>query len=227
MNRRIAKLLSDFGFFVFGEFYGSLGNPSPVYITSKKLYSHPDKMKTVSREIAKFMKGKDFDLVAGTEVSGTPLAIAVSLTTQKPFVYVRRRKGKDGKRHPVIEGLERRGEKVLVVDDGIGTGKTKMEFIRMLKKRGLVVKHVLVLYDAGINYLPYYKNNRIKVHSFVKHNDLVRYMKKNGYISKELSGRLIDFWINLKALQKDRKKWKQFVALAKSEGFDTQEEINQ
>lgn len=220
MNKRIAKLLSDFGFFVFGEFYGSLGNPAPLYITSKKLYSHPDKMKIVSEEVAKFMQGKDFDLVAGTEVSGAPLAMAVSLTTQKPFVYIRRRREKDGKRYPVIEGLNRKGENVLVVDDGIGTGKAKMKFIEMLKRKGLIVKDVLVLYDAGIGYLPYYQENNIKVHSFVRHNALVQYMQQNGYISKALAGKLYNIWKNLKLLQDDREKWKEFVAQARAEGFD-------
>lgn len=222
MNIRIAKLLSDFGFFMFGEFYGSLGNPSPLYITSKKLYSQPDKMKIVSEEVAKFMKGKEIDLIAGNAVSGTPLAMAVSFATQKPFVYVRLKKEKNGKQTEVLEGLFRRGEKVLVVDDGIGNGQTKMKFIEMLKRKRLVVEEVLVLYDAGLDYLPYYKENGIQVHSFVQHNDLVRYMEENGYISHELAGQMYNIWVNLTGWQKDKEKWDQFVALARSEGFDNQ-----
>lgn len=222
MNIRIAKLLSDFGFFMFGKFYGSLGNPSPLYITSKKLYSQPDKMKVISEEVAKFMQGRDIDLIAGTEVSGTPLAMAISFATFKPFVYIRRKREKDGKRREVLEGLYQRGEKVLVVDDGIGTGITKMKFIEMLKRKGLLVKDVLVLYDAEIGYLTYYQENNIKVHSFVSHNQLVSFMEKGGYISKALAGMLYDIWKNLPVWQKNQEKWKKFVALAKQEGFNSE-----
>ncbi|MFA6391713.1 MAG: phosphoribosyltransferase family protein [Patescibacteria group bacterium] len=219
MNKRIAKLLSDFGFFVFGKFYGSLGEPSPIYITSKRLYSHPDKMKVVSEEIADFMKGKSIDLVAGTMVSGTPLAMAVSLASHKPFIYLRQKTKKDGSLVTLLEGLYRKGESVLVVDDGIGTGSTKERFIKTLQKKGLVVKDVLVLYDAGVEYIPFYAKHKIKIHSFVKHNDLVKFMVKNGYISKKLGDYMYDIWKNLKEWQKDQKKWNEFVSLAKSEGF--------
>lgn len=220
MNKRIAKLLSDFGFFVFGKFYGSLGEPSPIYITSKKLYSHPDKMHVVSEEITKFMKGKQIDLVAGTMVSGTPLAMAVSLASQKPFIYLRQKSGKDGSKVTFLEGLYRKGENVLVVDDGIGTGGTKERFIKKLQRKGLKVNHVLVMYDAEVGYNPFYEKNKISIHSFVKHNDLVKYMVDNGYISKKLASYMYDIWKNLKAWQKDQKKWDEFVAIAKSEGFN-------
>ena len=220
MNTRIAKLLSDFGFFVFGKFYGSLGDPSPIYITSKKLYSHPDKMQVVSEEIASFMKGKEIDLVAGTMVSGTPLAMAASLTSQKPFIYLRQKKRSNGSIETSLEGLYRKGENVLVVDDGIGTGATKERFIKKLQENGLVVKHVLVMYDAEVVYNPFYDDNNITIHSFVKHNDLVDYMIKNGYVSIKLGEYMYNIWRNLEEWQKDEKKWEEFVALAKLEGFN-------
>jgi len=207
---------------MFGRFYGSLGYPSPLYIASKKLYSQPDKMKIISEEIAKFMKRKKIDLVAGNAVSGTPLAMAVSLASQKPFVYLRYKKEKGHQTKTVLEGLYRKGERVLVVDDGIGSGRTKEQFIKKLKRKGLTVKNVLVLYDAEVKKLPFYKEKRIKIHSFVKHNDLVNYMERHGYISKELADQMHDFWKNLKEWQRDEKKWREFVALAKSEGFDHQ-----
>lgn len=224
MNTRIAKLFADFGFFEFGKFHGSLGDPSPLYVTSKRLYSQPDKMAVLSEEIIKFTKGKKFDIIAGSDTSGTPLAVAVSLAAGIPFVYTRRRRDKKGDKKKVIEGLYRRGERALVVDDGIGTGQTKVKFITRLKRAGIVVKDVLVLYDAGIKHMPYYQKNKIRVHSFVQHNDLVKYMRKNGYISRELSDYMIDIWKDLKGWQDDGEKWKKFVGLAKKEGFRTQNE---
>ena len=137
MNKRIAKLFADFGFFEFGVFHGSLGDPSPLYITSKRLYSQPDKMVVLSEEIIKFMAGKKFDIIAGSDTSGTPLAVAVSLAAGIPFVYTRKRRTKEGTKEKVIEGLYRKGERALVVDDGIGTGQTKVKFIKRLKKPGL------------------------------------------------------------------------------------------
>lgn len=219
MNKRIAKLFADFGFFEFGTFYGSLGDPAPLYITSKRLYSQPDKMEVLSEEIIKFMVGKKYDLIAGSDTSGTPLAVAVSLAAHLPFVYTRKRRTKKGDKEQVIEGLYRRGEKALVVDDGIGTGQTKKQFIIRLKKAGIIVHDVLVLYDAQVPRLPYYQKNKIKIHSFVQHNQLIRYMVKDNYISKKLGDYMIDIWKNLKSWQKDKAKWKQFVAFAKKEGF--------
>ena len=86
------------------------------------------------------------DRIAGIPFAGLPLAVATSLAGQIPLLYARPEAKTYGTARR-IEGLHAPGERVIVIDDIVTDGTSKLEAIAPLEAAGLVVKDILVLVD--------------------------------------------------------------------------------
>ena len=60
----------------------------------------------------------NFDILAGLEMGGIPLAVALSIKTSKPVVFVRK-KAKEYGTNKIAEGIDITGKKLVVVEDVI------------------------------------------------------------------------------------------------------------
>lgn len=220
MNIAIADILLRHGGFSFGNHSGSLGKDLPFYIASRKLYANPHDMELIAQEVGKEIRaiGLQFDAVAGTEMAGIPLAMAVSMVNHIPFILTRRNRKEEYRQH-VVEGAFTSGERVLLIDDGIGTGETKSMFITALEECGLVIRDILVLYNAGIPKVPFYEEHSITIHSLLPHNEFVAYMKEKGILSSEFAEMLRDFWEKRIFEHPESREWKDFLIMAHTHGF--------
>jgi uridine monophosphate synthetase len=86
------------------------------------------------------------DRIAGIPYAGLPLAVATSLAGGVPLLYARREeKGYGTKRR--IEGVFQAGEHVVVIDDIVTDGTSKLEAIEPLEAAGLIVEDLVILID--------------------------------------------------------------------------------
>lgn len=220
MNTAIADILLRHGGFSFGNHSGSLGKDLPFYIASRKLYASPNDMELIAQEVGKEIRaiGLQFDAVAGAEMAGIPLAMAMSMVNHIPFILTRRNPREEYRQH-VVEGAFTNGERVLLIDDGIGTGETKSMFIQALQECELVIQDILVLYNAGIEKVPFYEENHMTIHSLLPHNEFVAYMKEKGILSPEFAELLHDFWKKRLFDRPESSEWKEFLIMAHKHGF--------
>jgi uridine monophosphate synthetase len=86
------------------------------------------------------------DRIAGIPYAGLPLAVAASLAGGIPLIYPRREEKAYGTRRR-IEGAFHAGERVVVIDDIVTDGASKLEAIEPLEAAGLVVEDLVVLVD--------------------------------------------------------------------------------
>ncbi len=85
--------------------------------------------------------------MAGGETAGIPFAVALAGDLAKPVLYVRK-KPKDYGIATRLEGeLPFPGARVLLVEDLITDGGSKLTFIEALRDAGAVVEDALVLFD--------------------------------------------------------------------------------
>jgi uridine monophosphate synthetase len=84
--------------------------------------------------------------VGGIPYAGLPLAVAASLAGRVPLIYPRREEKGYGTRRR-IEGQFKAGERVVLIDDIITDGASKLEAIQPLEEAGLVVKDLVILVD--------------------------------------------------------------------------------
>jgi uridine monophosphate synthetase len=144
----IAVGLHALGAVRFGEFTLKSGQKSPLYLDLRLLVSDPALMRTVARAMAGLLSELSFERIAAIPYGGLPIGQAVALETGRPLIYPRREVKEYGTKK-AIEGAFTPGETVVVLDDLVTTGGSKLEAIAPLAEAGLVVKDIVVLVDRG------------------------------------------------------------------------------
>jgi uridine monophosphate synthetase len=142
----VALGLHALGAVRFGEFTLKSGKKSPVYVDLRLLVSDPRLMARVARLFQEILEPLHYDRIAAIPYGGLPIGQAVALRTGRPLIYPRREVKEYGTRK-AIEGAFAPGETVVVLDDLITTGGSKLESLAPLLEAGLAVKDVVVLVD--------------------------------------------------------------------------------
>ncbi len=148
LKMRIMRGLVDTRCFKTGSFTLKSGKISPFYVDLRRVISDPLLLDAVASAYAKAAEGIAFDRIAGIPAAALPLATAVSLKMGKPMVWPRM-PVKDHGTGVKVEGHFEPGETVLLLDDLITTGASKLEAIDILRGEGLVVKNLVVLIERG------------------------------------------------------------------------------
>lgn len=124
------------------------GSLSPIYVNCRRLISSPTFMELFcasARHLCECQKVV-FDAVAGGETAGIPFASYLASSLGQPLVYVRKKAKGYGIANRV-EGYLAGGEHVLLVEDLITDGGSKLGFLDAIAAAGAEVRDVLVLFD--------------------------------------------------------------------------------
>ncbi len=128
-----------------GEFTLRSGRKSNYYFDKYLFETHPGLLRDVARELARMLP-EDTDRLAGAELGGVPLAAAVALETDIPFVIVRKA-SKDYGTENRIEGVLQPGENVVLVEDVATTGGAALSAVEVLRAAGAGRVSALVVLD--------------------------------------------------------------------------------
>lgn len=124
------------------------GNMSPLYVNCRRPISEPAFMElyAATARLVCEHEGVVIDAVAGGETAGIPYAAYLASALGKPMVYVRK-KPKGYGLASCVEGHLKAGSTVLLVEDLITDGGSKLGFLDALADAGGTVRDVLVLFD--------------------------------------------------------------------------------
>lgn len=188
----IAKVLCDADVVKFGDFALASGRRSPIYIDLRILPSFPEPFSVVIGEMAKIVKKLNIDIIAGAETAGIPLAAAIAMKTGIPMVYVRKRPKDYGTRSQ-IEGILNKGNKVVLIDDLITDGSSKIGFVDGVKRQGGIIEDIVVILDREQGGKEMLEKNGLKLHSLIKLRELLEYMKENNLVTEEKFNEVMDY----------------------------------
>jgi orotate phosphoribosyltransferase len=123
---------------------------SPVYCDNRKVLSFPYVRDFVKSELANMILEKfpDAEVIAGVATAGIPHGIMAADLLKLPFIYVRAKPKEHGMGNQ-IEGVLQPGQKVVVVEDLISTGKSSLQVVDVLREQGAEVLGMCGLFTYG------------------------------------------------------------------------------
>lgn len=123
---------------------------SPVYCDNRKVLSFPYVRDFVKSELANMILDKfpDAEVIAGVATAGIAHGVMAADLLKLPFVYVRSEAKKHGMGNQV-EGVLNPGQKVVVVEDLISTGKSSLQVVDVLRAQGAEVLGMCGLFTYG------------------------------------------------------------------------------
>src|SRR5574341_888303 len=178
------------------------GRISPVYIDCRKLLSFPAEREYIVTALAKMAEtdigAVNIDVVAGGEAAGIPYASFVSHLIKKPMIYIRKQpKGYGGTKQ--IEGILEAGKRVLMVEDLITDGLSKLRFNIGIRGAGAKMTHCLCVFDYAADRLHQHEGkdnlakNDIALHVLANWDDVLDTGLGKSYFSANASEQIVDF----------------------------------
>ena len=110
---------------------------SPIYTDNRKTLSYPDVRSFIKIELSRLILVNfgDADFVAGVATGAIAQGALVSEALGLPYIYVRS-KPKDHGLENLIEGNLKPGQKVVVIEDLVSTGKSSLKAVESIRMAG-------------------------------------------------------------------------------------------
>jgi|LSQX01.3.fsa_nt_gb uridine monophosphate synthetase len=191
MNNLYRKIY-DAGCIKFGEFKLKSGIISPVYCDFRGLVGRPELLKEIGEALGDRAKQIGCDRIAGIPYAGLPLGVATSLASGIPMIYPRK-EAKDYGTKKLIEGQYAQNDKVLVIDDIITDGASKIEAITPLQEAGLVVKDVLIILDREQGGDKILAKAGYKLHSLGALSEILSVLTAAGRVEPAMQAKVLEF----------------------------------
>jgi orotate phosphoribosyltransferase len=183
--KELVKDIFRAGVFKTGDFKLTSGGLSPYYVDLRTLVSRPRLFERLVDSYIGMMKsiGMDFDVVAGVETAGIPIATLISFKTNTPMVYVRSGEREHGTGR-LVEGELQAGSRVVVVDDVLTTGGSIMSAVKSINASGGRVVYALVFLDRLQNGAKRLGEAGVTVYSVIKIDSFLRILLEDKLISE-------------------------------------------
>jgi orotate phosphoribosyltransferase len=127
------------------------GRMSNYYFNCKAVTLHPEGMYLIGNIIFDLIRESSVQGIGGLTLGADPIADAVAYTSylrkQPVEAFVVRKNAKSHGTMQWIEGNIKAGDKVVIVDDVITTGKSTIEATDRAKEAGLEIVKVVALID--------------------------------------------------------------------------------
>lgn len=180
----LALALHDIGAVQFGDFTLESGVHSPLYVDLRLFVSSPEALALAAGEYGKLLEDLAFDRLAAIPYAGLPLGTAVSLQTRTPLIYPRKEAKSYGTGRE-IEGRFNPGETVVVLDDLISSGNSKLRAVEPLRRADLQVNDIVVLIDRRAGQTDELERHGLNVHAVFKLRDLLDILVRYQRITAE------------------------------------------
>jgi len=180
------------------------GLRSPIYCDNRVALSYPDKRSYIKLQLANVVKDyfSDVDVIAGVATAGIPQGVLVAEELGLPFVYVRSSAKAHGMTNK-IEGHLEKGQKVVVVEDLISTGKSSLAAVDALRDSGAVVAGMIAIFTYGLDIAEKnFIDKDCKMIALSDYNAMIKKAVGESYVTKEDEMSLLEW-------RKDPKQWSQ------------------
>lgn len=173
----------------------SLNNPftwasgwkSPIYCDNRKSLSFPFIRDFIKSELCNvvFTAYPDAEMIGGVATAGIPWGAMVADQLKLPFIYVRSKPKEHGMGNQ-IEGFFEEGNRVVLIEDLVSTGKSSLEAADALSKNGLVTEGMVSIFNYGFDIAKNaFKEKNIPLISLTDYPALISLAIEQNFITHE------------------------------------------
>ncbi|MFY8025882.1 MAG: orotate phosphoribosyltransferase [Sediminibacterium sp.] len=128
------------------------GWKSPIYCDNRKVLSFPYVRDFIKSELCSviFEQYPEATVLAGVATAGIPWGAMAADQLKLPFIYVRPKPKEHGLGNQ-IEGALEPGQRVLVIEDLISTGKSSLQVVDVLKAAGAEIVGMISIFNYGFD----------------------------------------------------------------------------
>ena len=188
MKAELCRILSKIGALKFGAFKLTSGKTSPYYIDLRIVPSFPEAFRRVCDLyvglITEDLGVTNFDRIAGIPTAGIPFASLIAYHLKKPFLYTRPRARLHG-RERRVEGMMMPGDRVLLIDDLITTGRSLSRAAEVIRAEGGVVTDAVVLLDREEGGKERLAKDNITLHYLLEAGEAAEKLYEIGAITED------------------------------------------
>jgi orotate phosphoribosyltransferase len=128
------------------------GWKSPIYCDNRKVLSFPYIREFIKSEMCNvvFEQFPEAELMAGVATAGIAWGAMAADQLKLPYIYVRPKPKEHGLGNQ-IEGFYEKGQKTIVIEDLISTGKSSLQVVDVLKQAGIKVVGMVSIFTYGFD----------------------------------------------------------------------------
>lgn len=128
------------------------GWKSPIYCDNRIALSHPAIRTYIRQKLSELIQDEfgAVDMISGVATAGIPQGVLVAQDLGLPFSYVRA-SAKDHGRNNLIEGEVISGQRVVVIEDLVSTGKSSLQAVHALREVGCSVVGLVSIFSYGLD----------------------------------------------------------------------------
>ena len=201
MKRTIASELLDIGALHLSPenpFTWTSGIRSPIYCDNRLILSFPKTRDLVVKEFVARIREKypDVEMISGCATAGIPAAAFIAHEMHLPMTYVRGEAKKHGRQNQ-IEGQAKPGQKVVVIEDLLSTGKSSIACVKALREAGCEVLGIVAIFSYDLPILTaQLQEAKVEATALSNYDALIGVAITRGVIAKETEQKLLAFRSN-------------------------------
>ncbi len=160
---------------------------SPIYTDNRRTLSYPSVRTYIKTELSRVILEQfpDVEAVAGVATGAIEQGALVADVLNVPFAYIRSTP-KDHGLENLIEGDLKAGQKVIIVEDLVSTGKSSLKAVEAVRAAGCEVIGMVALFSYGF---PVAEENfekaGVRLVTLSNYNAILEAALQTKYISEE------------------------------------------
>ncbi len=162
------------------------GWKSPIYCDNRKVLSFPYLRDFIKSELCNviFEHFPEAEVLAGVATAGIPWGIMAADQLKLPFIYVRPKPKEHGLGNQ-IEGNFTKGQRALVIEDLISTGKSSLQVVDVLRNAGVEIVGMVSIFNYGFDIaVKAFENANVTTRSLTNYPTLIELAIEKGIISE-------------------------------------------
>ncbi len=166
-------------------FLWASGWKSPIYCDNRISLSYPVIRTFIRQQLVKLVQ-EEFgtpEIIVGVATAGIPQGVLLAQELGLPFAYVRSAPKEHGRQN-LVEGEVQDGQRAVIIEDLVSTGKSSLQVINALKDKGIEVIGLISIFSYGFEEAEdAFKKIKCRFFSLSNYDSLLDVAVKGNYIN--------------------------------------------